>query len=137
MPFVNIAVAGASLTKPQKQRLFEETTRLMAEVMHKKASLTAVRIDEYPAENWGIAGAAVSATKHPAVHTDIKVTAGTNTDAEKAEMIRLGMAMLKDAVGTTPEASYIVIHDLDAGAWGYNGRTQKARAQKKTKTKAA
>ena len=63
---------------------------------------------------------------------DIKVTAGTNTDAEKAEMIGLGMAMLSEVVGPAPEASYIVIHDLDAGVWGYNGRTQKARAQART-----
>jgi 4-oxalocrotonate tautomerase len=97
--------------------------------MHKKSSLTAVRIDEHPAENWAIAGEAVSTGAAPAVHMDIKVTAGTNTDAEKAEMIRLAMAMLNDIVGAAPEASYVVIDELDAGTWGYNGRTQKARAE--------
>ena len=104
----------------------------MAEVMNKNPALTAVRIDEQPAENWAIAGEPVSAGERPAVHMDIKVTAATNTDAEKAEMIGLGMAMLTEAVGSAPEASYVVIHDLDAGAWGYNGRTQKARAQART-----
>ncbi len=34
MPFINIAVAQGSLSKAQKQRLFQETTRLMAKVMH-------------------------------------------------------------------------------------------------------
>ena len=129
MPFINIAVANRRLSKAKRQRLFDETTRLMAEVMNKNPALTAVRIDEHPAENWAIAGEAVSAGGQPAVHMDIKVTAGTNTDEEKAEMIRLSMALLREVVGAVPEASYVVIHDLDAGAWGYNGRTQKARTQ--------
>ena len=97
--------------------------------MHKNPSLTAIRIDEHPAENWAIVGEAVSAGVGPAVHMDIKVTAGTNTDAEKAEMISLAMEMLTEIVGLAHEASYVVIHDLDAGAWGYNGRTQKDRAE--------
>ena len=103
----------------------------MAEVMNKNPSLTAIRIDEYPADNWAIAGDAVSVGERTAVHIDIKVTAGTNTDEEKAEMIARSQAMLREVVGPTPEASYVVIHDLDAGAWGYNGRTQKARAEAK------
>jgi len=130
MPFINIGVANRRLTKVQKQRLFDETTHLMAEVMNKNPALTSVRIDEHPAENWAIAGNAVSGGEDSAVHMDIKVTAGTNTDKEKAEMIRLSMNMLTDVVGDTPQASYVVIHDLDAAAWGYNGQTQKARAQK-------
>jgi len=129
MPYINIAVTNGPLSSAQKQRLFDETTRLMAEVLHKNPALTAVRIDEHPAENWAIAGKALSTSGRPGVHMDIKVTGGTNTDAEKAEMIDRAMAMLKEVVGTVPEASYIVIHDLDAGAWGYNGQTQKSRAQ--------
>ena len=129
MPFINIAIAQGSLSRAQKQRLFDETTRLMAEVMHKDPSLTAVRIDEHPAQNWAIAGDAVSTGEGAAVHMDIKVTADTNTDEEKAEMIALSKAMLSEVVGSTPEASYVVIHDLDAAAWGYNGQTQKARTK--------
>ena len=129
MPFINIAVSNGRLSTAQKQRLFHETTRLMAEVMNKNPALTAVRIDEHPAENWAIGGDAVSAGESHGVHMDIKVTAGTNTDEEKAEMIGLAMKMLTEVVGPTPEASYVVIHDLDAGAWGYDGRTQRARAE--------
>ena len=137
MPFINIAVAQGRLSKTKKQRLFEKTTHLMAEVMHKDPSLTAIRINEYAAENWAIAGEAVSTGDRAAVHMDTKVTAGTNTNAEKAEMISRSMEMLTEIVGPVPEASYVVIHDLDAGAWGYNGRTQKARADAKADAKAA
>ena len=74
---------------------------------------------------------------HLVMTRGIKVTAGTNTNAEKAEMISRSMEMLTEIIGPVPEASYVVIHDLDAGAWGYNGRTQKARADAKADAKAA
>lgn len=131
MPFINIAVSGTTLSATQKQRLFDETTRLMAEVMKKKPELTAVRIDEYPGDSWAIACTPITASEKIAVHMDIKITDGTNTEEEKAEMIRLGMSMLKQVVGNTAEASYIVIHNLDSAAWGYDGKTQKARTREK------
>lgn len=129
MPFINISVAGTTLSDIQKQYLFEETTRLMSEVMNKDPDLTSVRIDEYAPTNWAVARKSIAFRGETAVHMDIKITDGTNTDEEKAEMIRLGMSMLKEVIGSTPEASYIVLHDLDGAAWGYDGRTQKARAE--------
>ena len=131
MPFINIAVSGPELTDAQKQRLFDETTRLMEEVMNKNPDLTSVRIDQFPGGNWAVGCTPTTGRGEVGVHMDIKVTAGTNTDDEKAEMIRQAMAMLKDVVGCVPEASYIVIHELDARAWGYDGRTQHDRAQQR------
>ena len=129
MPFINIAVAGPSLSGSQAQRLFDETTRLMHDVMGKSPELTSVRIDEFDSDNWAIGRTPVSRRGETAVHMDIKVTEGTNTDGEKAEMIRQAMTMLKHVVGATPEASYVVIHDLNADSWGYDGLTQGQRAR--------
>jgi 4-oxalocrotonate tautomerase len=131
MPFINIATSQGTLSASQKQQLFNQTTRLMSEVMHKNPTLTSIRIDEYPATNWAVDQQSMQARNQTAVHMDIKVTAGTNTDQEKAEMISQGMSMLKGVIGNIPEASYIVIHEIDAEAWGYGGQTQAARAQKK------
>jgi len=128
MPFINIAVAGSQLSLAQKQQLFDETTRLMNEVMRKDPSLTAVRIDQFGDDDWAVGRRSATIRGETAVHMDIKVTAGTNSDEEKAEMIRQAMAMLKEVVGAIQEASYIVIHELDATAWGYDGRTQRSRA---------
>lgn len=128
MPFINISISGVPLTKSQKQNLFNETTRLMEEVMNKNPDLTSVRIDQFKTEDWAIAKELVQTQGKTAVHMDIKVTKGTNTDREKAEMIKSAMNMLKAVVGTTPEASYIIIHELDATTWGYNGMTQATRS---------
>ncbi|MEH6631170.1 MAG: tautomerase family protein [Halopseudomonas aestusnigri] len=128
MPFINISVAGAILTSSQKQQLFDETTRLMSEILRKNPELTSVRIDEFAAENWAVGGTSMTVTGKVAVHMDIKVTEGTNTDTEKAEMIKQAMVMLKEVIGQPPEASYVIIHDLPATTWGYDGQTQAARA---------
>lgn len=124
MPFITISVTGPALSDAVKSALFRETTELMRDVMKKNAALTAVRIDAQPSGHWAIGGAPVPI----AAHMDIKVTAGTNSDTEKAEMIRRSMEMLCRHVGALPEASYVVIHDLDGAAWGYNGQIQAARA---------
>jgi 4-oxalocrotonate tautomerase len=127
MPFINISLAGSPLSDMKKQQLFDETTRLMHDVLNKNPDLTSVRIDEFSAQNWAVARRPMSERGETAVHMDIKVTKGTNSDEEKAQMIAQGMAMLKDIIGTTPEASYIVIHDIEGGSWGYDGRTQQDR----------
>lgn len=128
MPFINISVAGAILNSSQKQKLFDETTRLMNEILRKNPDLTSVRIDEFSAENWAVGGTSMTVTGKVAVHMEIKVTEGTNTETEKAEMIKQAMVMLKEVIGHTPEASYVIIHDLPATTWGYDGQTQAARA---------
>ena len=124
MPFIDISVSGTTLSAVQKQRIFDETTRLMSEVMGKVPSLTSVRVGRFSADGWAVGGKSVAARGEIAVHMDIKITKGTNTDEEKAEMIRQGLSMLKDVVGETSEAGYVVIHELDASSWGYDGKTQ-------------
>ena len=131
MPFINIAVSGTELSDTQKQQLFDETTRLMGEVMKKNPDLTSVRIDKFPSDNWAVGRKSMSVRGEIGAHMDIKVTDATNTNEEKAEMIKQSMSMLKKIIGSTPEASYIVIHDLDANAWGYDGQTQSSRAIQK------
>lgn len=131
MPFINISVSGAALSNTQKQQLFDVTTRFTGEVMKKDPDLTSVRIDEFPTNSWAVGRKSMAVRGEIGVHMDIKITDGTNTDEEKAEMIKQGMSMLKEVIGGTPEASYIVIHDLDARTWGYDSRTQSARAKQK------
>lgn len=103
----------------------------MNEVMKKNPDLTSVRIDEFAPGNWAVGQKSIAVRGEIGVHMDIKVTDGTNTDEEKAAMIKQGMSMLQDIVGNTPEASYIIIHELNASTWGYDGQTQYARAQQK------
>jgi len=93
--------------------------------MRKNAALTAVVAERVPDGGWSVGG-----TPAPvAAHLEVKVTAGTNTAAEKAAFTAGANALLRSALGE-------LLHDvtmssckscrLTPGAW--NGMTQGARA---------
>ena len=125
MPFVTIKTAGPGLTASQVERLQTGATRLMAGTMRKKAELTAVLVEQVPATGWSVGGVPVPV----AAHLDVKVTAGTNTAEEKARFIAEAAALLKEVLGAEalPVATYVVIDELPADAWGYDGLTQEQR----------
>ncbi len=125
MPFVNIKVAGPTLAPEQVQRLQREATRLMADVMRKKHDLTAVLVEQVDGPRWTIGAAPVRA----AAHLDVKVTAGTNTADEKRRFVAEVMQLLRSVIGPALDpVCYVVVHEVAADAWGYDGRTQADRA---------
>ncbi|MEW8525878.1 MAG: tautomerase family protein [Candidatus Thiodiazotropha endolucinida] len=85
-------------------------------------------VQSLPSANWAIGGEALN-DHLCAAQVDITITAGTNTAEEKAGMIDAIHQMLNDRVGPLAEASYVVIHEMAADAWGYAGRTQLSRQQ--------
>ncbi|HXE36939.1 MAG TPA: tautomerase family protein, partial [Azonexus sp.] len=97
-------------------------------LLHKRAEVTAVHVNCVAADGWCIAGEPLAETLTPA-HSEIYITAGTNTAAEKAAMIAALHRLLVESCGALPEASYVVIHEIPATDWGYAGQTQAARQQ--------
>ena len=57
----------------------------------------------------------------------MKITAGTNSESDKGALIARLNRLLREELGGLAEASYIVIHEVPAGSWGYSGITQAAR----------
>jgi len=125
MPFVNIKVAGASLAPEQILRLQAEATRLMTELMRKKPEFTSVLVEHVDIARWAVGAAPVRA----AAHVDVKVTGGTNTPDEKRRFVSEAVRLLRSVIGPTLHpVCYVVVHELAADAWGYDGRTQADRA---------
>ncbi|TQV88842.1 tautomerase family protein [Aliikangiella coralliicola] len=54
MPYVNIKVTDEGVTREQKQKLIEGTTKLLVDVLNKEPKTTFVVIDEVKTDNWGI-----------------------------------------------------------------------------------
>lgn len=125
MPYLHLQL-GQTLSAARKRNLARHSTDLIAAILHKRAEVTAVRIDCTADDGWHIAGEPVAAGLTPA-HGTLYITTGTNTPAEKAEIIVALHHLLADTCGPLPEASYLVIHEMPAGNWGYEGRTQAAR----------
>jgi len=124
MPFVNIKVAGPTLTPDQILRLQREATRLTADMMRKKQELTAVLVEQVDDSRWTVGAAPVRA----AAHFDVNVTAGTNTADEKRRFIAEAMQLLRSVIGPALHpVCYVVVHEVAADSWGYEGRTQADR----------
>lgn len=124
MPFVHIRLTGQPLSPEAQARLSAAITGLMENLLGKKAELTAVLIEQPAASGWSIGGRPVAT----AAHLEATITAGTNTAAEKARFIAEAMELLRSAA-TAPlsVATYVVVREVDAQSWGYDGLTQAAR----------
>ncbi|MCY1668858.1 tautomerase family protein [Rhizobium sp. SL86] len=124
MPFIHIRLAGETDARQDYRRLQKDVTALIADVLNKRADLTSVLVDPVDVSRWSIGGEAIQA----GAHLDAYITRGTNTDEEKQTFIAGAHALLERFCGgSLPLATYVVIHEIDAEAWGYGGRTQAAR----------
>ncbi|SJZ40068.1 4-oxalocrotonate tautomerase [Trichlorobacter thiogenes] len=126
MPYLNIKVSGEP-----SQAICEDVARtltsLTAELLGKKPELTAVVVESVPVGRWFIGGASLASKDTSSFYLEIKITCGTNTKQQKAEYIRAIFSAMEGLLGKQDEASYIVIHEVNADAWGYQGMTQEYR----------
>jgi 4-oxalocrotonate tautomerase len=123
MPYIRITVTGPALSADQRRELQSAFTREVHLLLGKRRQVTVVTVLELPAASWAIHGEPVER----AAHAEIAITAGSNTPAEKAAMVRAAHACLREVLGPLPDATYVVIQEIAADAWGYGGRTQQAR----------
>jgi 4-oxalocrotonate tautomerase len=127
MPTLSLRVSRP-LDPPRRAALAEALTAITTRTLLKQAALTAVLIESLPAGSWFIG---VSESTAPAAQLEIAITAGTNSAEQKAEFIAACYAELQHQLATDGEAlastSYVIVHELPAGDWGYGGQTQAAR----------
>lgn len=126
MPYLNVRVAipeSAELAEKLVSVLMKHT----GEVLGKKPDVTSIAIDFISPDKWFVGGARVSDQKAVTFYLDIKITDGTNTKSEKMNYVRTVFADLETIFGPITPASYIVIHDVRADSWGYQGYTQEYR----------
>lgn len=123
MPFARLTLTPA-LAPETARSLAQSLTALIAEALAKDASLTALLI-ESPARLWTIA----ATPRTQAAHLEVRVTAGTNSPAQKADFIAGAQALLHAALPGLAPATYVCVLESPATDWGYDGQTQAARAQ--------
>lgn len=127
MPFLHLRV-GRALTPAQTRSLAEQLTAITHEHLHKRAEVTAVQIEPVEPAQWFIGARTLVALELASFQLEIQVTEGTNTKAEKAAWITAAWQELAAALGPLHPASYAVIQEVRADAWGYGGFTQERRA---------
>jgi 4-oxalocrotonate tautomerase len=126
MPYLHLRVSAAesSDTTESLANCLMTHTR---DILGKQPELTSIDIEYTRPRHWYVAGVPVNDIQSVTFNLDIKITEGTNTKSQKASYIQKVFSDIQDILGPVSEASYIVIHDLRADAWGYSGRTQEAR----------
>jgi 4-oxalocrotonate tautomerase len=126
MPFIHVKVAGPQLEPAQITALQQGVTRLMAEVLHKNAALTAVLVEQVALAGWSVGAEPVA----QAAQIDAIISAGTNTPEQKARFIAEAYGLLRRVLGPDlSDVSYVVLHDVPKDSWGFGGLTQAARAK--------
>lgn len=127
MPYINIRIAK-KLSNSQRAALTTQTTSLMETIMGKRREVTVVHIEESAAEQWAVNSHLLTEKSTVPAYVDIKITHGTNTDQQKTQMISETIQMLHQEVGSMQEACYVVVDEIPAKSWGYDGKTQAERA---------
>ncbi len=126
MPYLNVKLCAPE-SRETTERIASLLTTLTADVLKKKRELTSVALEYVSAQRWYIAGAPLAAQEVATFYLDVKVTEGTNTKDEKAAYVQQVFAAVEQVLGKLHPASYIVIHEVRADAWGYSGATQEYR----------
>jgi 4-oxalocrotonate tautomerase len=123
MPYLNLKLS-VPLSPEIVGKSTTALTELTAELLGKKKELTAVTVAHVPPGQWAVGGEGTASS----FFLEIKITAGTNTKVEKARYIAAVFEALQTLLGKVHPASYIVIHEVPADSWGYQGRTQASRS---------
>ncbi|OGB14906.1 MAG: hypothetical protein A2W72_04365 [Burkholderiales bacterium RIFCSPLOWO2_12_67_14] len=126
MPTLHLQIAP--LQNPERyQALAAALTAITADTLGKRPEVTVVVIDDLPLARWAVGGRTVQGVT---ALLEISVTAGTNTEAQKARFIGAAFNELRRQLapdGALEEASYVIVRELPASDWGYGGQTQAAR----------
>lgn len=128
MPTLQLKLAGP-LDEALPAVLAEELTRLSTEQLGKRQDVTAVMVEILPQGRWFIGG---RPNTQPTAWLEISITAGTNTEMQKAAFVEAAHTTLRRHLAEGrgwSEASYVIVRELPATDWGYEGRTQRARQQ--------
>jgi len=126
MPYLNVRVA-AKESSEIAEKIVAVLMSHTSEILGKKPDVTAIDIAFVSPENWFVGGSRVSGQNAASFYLDIKITDGTNTKAQKAKYVKEVFRDIASIIGPILPASYIVIHDVRADSWGYEGATQEYR----------
>jgi 4-oxalocrotonate tautomerase len=127
MPLLQLNLTDVSLTEQQRSDLFAGLTSRMASILGKRADLTVVNVTQSESAHWSLGGQSLEGRGWCASLT-VHITAGTNTAEEQTLFIASAFALLQEALAAPPSAPvYIIVNEIAAHSWGYDGRTQLSR----------
>ena len=128
MPFIDVLLSPAADRPPVASAEIAATlTELTRRILRKRPDLTAVMVREMAASDWFVGGRSLTDLAAASHRVIIRVTAGSNTTEEKAAWIAAVSSEMKRLQEATRPESYVMIDEVPAEDWGWDGETQAAR----------
>jgi 4-oxalocrotonate tautomerase len=129
MPLIQVKYASPQHDKSGDlaAAIAAKASALAAEHLGKDPKVTAVIVENVPAENWFAAGRSLAEQRLASFWLDIKITDSTNTKDEKAAFIARTFDAMGSILGRLHEESYVLVHDVHGYANGFGGLTQEQR----------
>lgn len=103
-------------------------TDLTVELLGKRREVTAAVVQCVAPGHWTIGGESLNIAGSASFFLEVNVTEGTNTPAQKADFVAAAFAAAEAILGRLDAASYVIVRDIAAASWGYQGMTQASRA---------
>jgi phenylpyruvate tautomerase PptA (4-oxalocrotonate tautomerase family) len=130
MPLLLLNLTDAPINEQQRSALHAGLSARMASILGKRADLTVVNINQTPPQSWSLGGQAIRREGWCASLT-VYITSGTNTAEEQSSFIASAFSLLEEVLEAPPAAPvYIIVNEVAAHSWGYDGRTQLSRRPK-------
>ncbi len=126
MPYLDIKLSGPCLPDTI-EKLAAGMTDLAVSVLNKEREVTAATVQCVPPGHWYVGGGSIAEKGQTSFFLEINVTAGTNTPAEKSAFVAAAFKKAEGILGRLTPASYVIVREVPADAWGYQGLTQQDR----------
>jgi len=121
MPFISIKI-NAQESKELREKTANIILNNTNSILNKKRDVTSVLVEFVPENSWFIGNENVLT-----FYLEIKITKGTNTKDQKARYIKTMYDDLKKLLGEISPASYVILDEVEADTWGFEGLTQEFR----------
>lgn len=126
MPIINVTVTGKA-DPALSQRIATVVSELTATHLRKDPTITAIVVNYADPLHWFAGGRSLAEQGTNSLWLDIKVVDGTNTKQEMASYLQAVFAGFQQLVGNVHPESYILVHEVSAAAYGFEGKTQEFR----------
>ena len=126
MPILTLKISANAELK-DASALAQALTALSGHVLHKREEVTSVVLQRVASSDWWVGGVH---SDHVLFQLDIRITQGTNSEAEKATFIAQAFSLLPTHLTEGQcmhPTSYISVQELPATDWGFGGLTQHQR----------
>lgn len=127
MPFLDIRLTAPCLPERVAQ-IAGRMTDLTVEILGKRREVTAAVVQCVAPGHWSVGGESLNAAGSGSFFLEVNATGGTSTAEQKSAFVAAAFAAAEAVLGRLDAASYVIIREVSAESWGYQGLTQAARA---------